>query len=320
MFLLLFDSMKQEKQRYIDLHTHTKYSDGIFLEPIDSVKLALLNGIDVLAITDHDNYRGYFDAYFNPLYESKKLGITLLPGAEITTPKYHLLALNFNPYNEDFRSFLEKSKQIQEEKCKLRVEKLREHGLDIDMDDVYSMFCPRRVRIGKYNLFVAMIFKPECREEMLNETPALSFSERFKYYMGKNGVVGDIKDVGVSEEDAICAVHNAGGLIGIAHPAKDVKEMSELDRLVALGIDFLEIQPNQRDREYKAISYLDVEAYAHQHNLPLSYGSDYHGPTFHREMLGREENVLHPDLEELLNTGYVKIPKISSSELKEVVC
>ena len=298
--------MKQENTTYIDLHNHTKYSDGMFLSPKDLIRLSFLNGTNVLAITDHDNCYGYFEG----APEAKKLGMTLLPGAEITTPNYHLLALNFNPNDSGFSKFLKHSREIQEEKCRLRVEKLSEHGLPFEMNDVYSMFDPAKIRIGKYNIFIAMMFKPTCREAVYSETPQLNFYERFRYYLGSDGVVGKLPDVGVSPAEAIAAVHSAKGLIGIAHPFKDIYDVSEMERLVSLGIDFLEIQPNYRGKENKVYTNEFFEKYAKENSLPVSYGSDYHGPSFYRKLLERGENVLHPNLERLLNQGHVKIPKM----------
>lgn len=301
--------MEQEK-RYIDLHTHTNYSDGVGVNPKLNVRMALLNGIDVLAITDHDHYIGYFKAK----EEAEKFGIILLPGTEITTPKYHLLALNFDPFNKRFLDFLSYSRDLQREKSELRVQRLQEHGIPITIEKVVQRF--PESRLGKYNVFVAMVEDFECRKFVENECFDLrGLYKRFQYYMNRNGISGELPDIGVSEIDAITAVHEAGGLIGPAHFPKDAKALSELDSLVALGIDFLEVQPNQVDKSYKSINYEDIKKYAIIKNIPLSYGSDWHGPTFLRPFLEPNENVLSEDLEELLNSGYVKI---SRKRLEEV--
>ena len=302
----------ERKKLYCDLHTHTRYSDGMFLEPRELVRLAHFNGIDVLAVTDHDNCFGYDEAQS----EGERLGMNVIPGAEITTPDYHLLALNFNPNDEGFAEFLKKSRGLQKEKCKLRVQKLRENGLPILMENVYEMFNPEKTRIGKFNVFVAMMFNPECRRIMYEQTPELGTYERFRHYM--SNVIGKLPDFGVNEEEAINAVHSAGGVIGIAHPFKEIKDMDEMNRLVRLGIDFLEVQPNYRGRENKRYTNEDFERFALQNGLPISYGSDYHGPSFNRELLLRGENVLSENLEELLNRGYVKISRLG--KFLEVCC
>ena len=41
-----------------DFHIHTKYSYDSFLEPKDVIKAAMLRGIKVIAITDHNTIMG----------------------------------------------------------------------------------------------------------------------------------------------------------------------------------------------------------------------------------------------------------------------
>src|SRR5271157_1826283 len=72
-----------------DLHIHTLYSfDGT--STVSAVlKKAVEVGLDVIAITDHDEIRGALEAEERaPLY-----GIEVIPGSEITTAEGHLLAL-----------------------------------------------------------------------------------------------------------------------------------------------------------------------------------------------------------------------------------
>ncbi len=70
-----------------DLHIHTTYSDGMGTVPavLESARRA---GLDVIAITDHDELRGALQARdLAPRYE-----IGVIPGVEITTAEGHLLA------------------------------------------------------------------------------------------------------------------------------------------------------------------------------------------------------------------------------------
>jgi len=74
--------------KYVDLHMHSYHSDGIY-SPKQLVRAAKLNGLDLIAISDHDNIQGYFEA----LPEAKNCNIELLPGVEINTLEHHLLFL-----------------------------------------------------------------------------------------------------------------------------------------------------------------------------------------------------------------------------------
>lgn len=70
-----------------DLHLHTTYSDGLGTVPavLESARRA---GLDVIAITDHDEVRSaLLAADLAPRY-----GIAVVPGVEISTSEGHLLA------------------------------------------------------------------------------------------------------------------------------------------------------------------------------------------------------------------------------------
>jgi len=73
-----------------DLHIHTIYSyDGTASVPA-VITRAKQNGLDVIAITDHDEISGSLKA----LELSPRHGVEVIPGIEVTTAEGHLLALN----------------------------------------------------------------------------------------------------------------------------------------------------------------------------------------------------------------------------------
>ena len=75
-----------------DFHMHTLHSDGTLL-PADRVIEAWRCGYDVIAITDHGDFRAYEEA----LPASKALGILLLRGTETgLSGQEHLVALDFS--------------------------------------------------------------------------------------------------------------------------------------------------------------------------------------------------------------------------------
>lgn len=279
------------KTKHIDFHTHTTYSDGE-LSPKQVVRFSALSGNSILAITDHDNIRGYFEAK----EAAKQYGINLISGVEITTPRYHLLALNFNPEDKSLQSFIEHSRELQKERCKTRVEILQKEGLPITIERIEEEY--PHSRLGKGNIKEIFYRDKKCRNYLREKHPTLSPSEIFRHYLGRSGVAGDPKPrIGVTPKEAIDIVHKAGGIIGIAHPPKDIKEMKELEILVMQGIDFLEVQPNLKAK----YDYQKFEDFAERNNLPISFGSDYHGPTMDRKLLEQGENILTESMAKLLN-------------------
>ena len=89
-----------------DFHMHTVFSDGV-VWPDTRVKEAWRDGLDALAITDHDDYHPHKDTVSVDLTHPYKiakpvadqLGLLLVPGIEVTKGDLHVNALfveNFN--------------------------------------------------------------------------------------------------------------------------------------------------------------------------------------------------------------------------------
>jgi predicted metal-dependent phosphoesterase TrpH len=73
----------------IDLHCHTFFSKDGISSPKKLIETALKNGIDGIAITDHDTISGWREAEF----WAKKLGAGLILGEEIKTKAGDILGL-----------------------------------------------------------------------------------------------------------------------------------------------------------------------------------------------------------------------------------
>jgi predicted metal-dependent phosphoesterase TrpH len=276
-----------EKQAHIDFHTHTFYSDGL-QTPEDVIKTARFNGIDYLAITDHDNVRAHRNAYAL----GQKWGVEIVPGVEVSTDKYHILGLGINTEAETLKEFLALSEKAQKRVCGKRVEGLQRQGIPISLEKVVN-YCPES-RLGKMNIWYSMVQDPECQEFFKQRGLKTLDYGTYNNYLNKYPEVND-RDTDVFPAEAIKQIHLAGGKAFIAHPFKDVDSMKELDVLVGQGIDGIEIQPNHNGRNEP------FRKYAEQHNLLLTYGSDWHGGAFDRTMLTwRGENLLDMRLAEAL--------------------
>ena len=71
----------------IDLHVHTCYSEDASTTPKEVVYYAKKNGLDGVAITDHNTLKGAFKL-------AKKRELIIIPGLEVATHRCHVLALN----------------------------------------------------------------------------------------------------------------------------------------------------------------------------------------------------------------------------------
>jgi hypothetical protein len=250
----------------IDLHTHTFYSDGL-MDPKSLVRLARYNGLDCLAITDHDITEGYFEAK----EEASRWGLGLIPGVEISSGKYHILGLNIEPKEQGIQKFLGEVREVEYKRSLERISIINSVGVPISMQKVKKIY--PNSRIGKYNILLTMVSDPGCREYLEEIHGNVDSQEIFHYYLGKKGIAGNIGEKNnVDPIESICKIHNSGGIAVLAHPFKDVDRMVEVDSLFANGLDALEVQPNYGKENAPFVSY------AKDNEIPLTYGSDFHRP------------------------------------------
>lgn len=82
-----------------DLHCHSTVSDGL-LTPSDVVRRALANGVELLALTDHDELGGVAEAHAT----ADEVGLLFVDGVEVSISwgddqTVHIVALGIDPAN-----------------------------------------------------------------------------------------------------------------------------------------------------------------------------------------------------------------------------
>jgi len=251
------------EKRYTDTHMHTRYSDGD-LAPVNNLEEAKRKGLNMVAITDHDNLSGSREAIALAQGGGE---IDVIPGVEVSVGPYHILGLDFDIDNKGFEEFIEWSRTCQNYNNRMTVENIRGQGVPIEYQ-IYTRSFPSEHRLGSGNL-VSYLFQSTLHDKMSKEffvgkgiqdaRGVYEFVKQFKY-QAKH----------VEPVEAIREIHKAGGMAFIAHPFKDVDDMKEMDFLMQNGLDGLEIQPNYADRNAPFVEY------AREHNLPVVFGSDYH--------------------------------------------
>jgi len=76
-------------QNTADLHIHTTWSDGDDLDLV--LEKAVYMGLDAIAITDHDEIEGAFEA--RRRVHDRRLPLSIVPGCEVSTRDGHIGAL-----------------------------------------------------------------------------------------------------------------------------------------------------------------------------------------------------------------------------------
>ena len=241
----------------IDLHMHTAYSDG-FYSPTELVRKAHEAGLSVIALTDHDSVNGIKEA---SVY-GKELGVEVVSGLEISTDiddkEIHLLAYFIDIDNEELQKYLSFFRDERFQRAKRIVQKLRNLGLSITLDDVLER--ANNSAIGR----------PHIAYTMVDLGLIGDYFEAFEKYIGDYGPAYERK-IHVSPLSALKLINDAGGLSFIAHPGY-MKEALLLN-LIKAGIDGIEvIHPSHNENQ---ISF--YRGIVNQYCLLECGGSDFHG-------------------------------------------
>lgn len=266
------------KKLKIDLHSHTKYSDG-HLTPQELVLRAHTMQVDVLAITDHDTLDALAEAH--ACQAEQKRPMAIINGVEISTRWHgfdiHIVGLNIDPESEYLREKLQGQAAIRLERAKTIAEKLEKCG--------FSGVFERAQRLAG----VGQITRAHFARVLVNNYGVASMDAVFKKYLGK-GKRAAVKAQWPDMAEAIEWIQKAGGQAVLAHPAHYDMTTKWLRRLVAefasVGGDAMETAfPGIGDDKRGIINELTLE-----HNLLASAGSDFHFPSRWTE-LGRNLGI-----------------------------
>ncbi|MFZ1154468.1 MAG: PHP domain-containing protein [Solirubrobacteraceae bacterium] len=263
-----------------DLQSHSTRSDGA-LEPAAVVAAAAQAGVKLLALTDHDTLAGVPEA----LEAGAEQGIAVVPAIEIsaiddggesgTARELHILGYLVDHSDPQLATTLAGFLADREQRTLRMAQNLRELGIELDEQAIAT-----RVGAGE------PIGRPHLAEAALSHTAnAQRFRDERIDDIGSfirayliDGRPAFALRVTPTVEEAIWAIHAAGGVAIWAHPFWDVSEPAEvlatINRLLALQIDGVEAFYVTHTREQtellaKRCAELDM----------LSTGSaDFHGP------------------------------------------
>lgn len=249
----------------VDLHTHSTASDGQYT-PRELVGLAKKRGVEVLAITDHDNIDGLDEA----VKAGNELGLRVIRGVELSADDHlnlHILGYHFPPEAPGLREMIEKLKAGRSErKYKIR-DYLAQKGIRIDLREVDELADG------------GVIGRPHFAQIMVKNGYVSNNREAFDRYLD----TPDFQkfDRGKpSAEKCVKTIKAAGGKVSLAHPYQIV--LSEngdrtlealIERLTGYGLDALECYYPKHTPEQEAY-YLSL---ARRYGLHVTGGSDFHG-------------------------------------------
>lgn len=248
----------------IDLHTHTTCSDGTD-SPRELVNKAIVQGLEVLGITDHDSTSGWEEAA-QTLRGSLKLAL----GAEISCLTHdgisvHMLGLLFDPLHAEMQQVLEETRDGRLPRMRKMIEKMRSEGMDISIEDVVSAM-PDGATMGRPHLADALVAKKivKSRDEAFVEL--LHNDSRFY-----------VSHAAPTPAEAIALIRKAGGVAVIAHPFAShrgqILMAEDFSNLVAAGLNGIEVDHRDQNPDERAM----LRVIARELDLVVTGSSDYHG-------------------------------------------
>ncbi|NAZ14494.1 PHP domain-containing protein [Glutamicibacter soli] len=272
----------------IDLHTHSNVSDGTET-PAELITAAAAAGLDVVALTDHDQTSGWDQARVT----AQELGIGFIPGMEITCQdshgiSVHLLSYLHDPSYQPLLDELAVSLNSRIVRARRIVERLAE---DYPISwELVTEHCQPGATVGRPHIADALVTAGVVAHR--NEAFANILSSRSRYY---------VSHPAINPAAAVRLVREAGGVPVFAHPKAALRGRvvpeSTVHEMIEAGLGGVEVYHRDNSAEGKE----QLLALASEHDLIVTGSSDYHG-TGKLNRLG--ENLTEPAmLERILAQG-----------------
>ena len=271
--------------KFIDLHTHTSFSDAV-VTPEHSLESAEKLGLSIFSVSDHNTVEAY-----NEIPQSRHLfSGNILPAVELSTTfkgdVIEILGYGIDTkkmselINASYPTFYDK--QVKE--ARLDTEAMLAAGVVLSEDFVRAMreepwtvfdpsHCTNRpylLREIKRHEENARFFTNEEEFRSIGEgkfTRNYLFNAQSRLYSDQSPLTPDLSAV-------LDMIKNCGGLAFLAHPFVYSKNViASLDELAAVGIDGMECFYGTFTGEQKKYMY----DFCEEKGLYKSGGSDYHG-------------------------------------------
>lgn len=257
----------------VDLHCHSNISDGV-LTPAAMARRAKANGVDVWALTDHDELDGIPEARA----AAASLNLQYVPGVEISVTwaaqTVHIVGLQIDETNQALIDGLAATRSGRERRAREMAEQLSIAGIPGAFEGA-SKF------VGNPDLISRTHFARYILDLGIQPT----ISDVFKHYLIE-GKPGYVPHRWATLADAVGWIRGAGGIAVIAHPGRynfsDLAFDALFNEFKQLGGVAIEVMTGSHTVD----QYAQYAKVAQQYGFLASRGSDFHGPGESRVDLG----------------------------------
>lgn len=258
--------MKQLNTLNADLHCHSTVSDGL-LSPAELARRAKANGVDLWALTDHDEIGGLAEARA----EAAAIGLAFVNGVEISVSwgddqTVHIVGLGFAADYAPLAAGLAAVRGGRDSRAALM-------AAELDKVGIHGAYAGAL----KYAGNPALISRSHFARYIVELGHAKDVKSVFDWWLAK-GKPGYVAHPWATLADALGWIHGGGGIAVIAHPGRYRLTKAQLRELFvafkALGGRGIEVlsgsHGDDETREYARI--------AREFGFLASRASDFHGP------------------------------------------
>ena len=248
----------------MDLHVHSSASDGVF-SPAEVVRKAHANGVEVMALTDHDTVAGLKEARC----EAEKLGMRFIDGVELSVAwggkTIHVVSLGLKDF-EPYRELSEKLSRQRDARARAIAAKFDAMGIYNTYEQALEL-AGNKLNLSRRHFALALVQRGTVGTE----------DEAFDKYLKDNGPAY-VKTEWMSLPEAMHFIRETGGVAVMAHPGRysfepPLSTIDLLEEFKALGGDAIEVTTGSHF-EAENERYTRV---ALNMGFLASTGSDFHG-------------------------------------------
>ena len=249
----------------VDLHSHSTCSDGL-LSPADLVERAVLRGVDMLALTDHDALAGLAVAR----EAARQRGLRLIDGVEISVQweatTLHIVGLGIGTAHLPLVDGLAAIRAGREQRAQRMAESLDAAGIPGSLEGA-----------RRHAKNPGLLSRSHFARFLVDAGHARDTNAVFRNYLTP-GRPGYVPHQWAALADAVQWINGSGGLAVLAHPGRYPLNQQQCERLlgefVGLGGAAVEVVTGSHAPD----EFVTWARYARRFGLRASAGSDFHGP------------------------------------------
>ena len=261
-----------------DLHCHSTASDGL-LAPAMLVERAAGNGVDILALTDHDEISGLAEARAR----AAELGLRFIDGVEVSVSwggiTIHIVGLNVDPDNVQMQRGLQSIRQGRTERAKKMAQDLARVGIPGSLEGAYAY-------VDNPNL----IGRTHFARFLVEKRYVSDVKSAFQHYL-VSGKPGYVSHQWATLQDGLAYIKAGGGVAVLAHPGRYKLTRAEMRKFLGEFKDGGGAGIEVVTSSHSAEQSLEYAILAREFGLLASRGSDFHGPGESRIDLGMLPNL-----------------------------